>query len=252
MATTKILLVEDEPIVAKDIEMCLERLGHQVIGTVAEGERAIDIIKKTSPDLVVMDITLDGKMDGIDVANQMKEQGLNIPVVFLTANTDRKTFENAKLSEPYGYIIKPFKELDLYTAIEIASQKFTKRSVGTSSSKELLYSIPETKKNDDVLFVKSNYTLVKVNINELIYVEALKDYVIFHTKNNRYVVHSTMKNMELKLSSEVFIRVHRSFIVRLEDVNSVTPHSLVLESINKEVPIGGSYKENLMNRLKRW
>lgn len=252
MATAKILLVEDEPIVAKDIALCLKNLGHQLVATIGEGEKALNIIQEMDPDLVIMDITLTGKMDGIDVANLMKEQNLNIPVIFLTASTDKKTFDKASLSEPYGYLVKPFKELDLYSAIEIARQKFTTRAIGLGAKKELLYSIPDVKKTDDVLFVKSNYTLVKVNMNELIYVEALKDYVIFHTKSNRYVVHSTMKKMESRLSSKDFIRVHRSFIVRLEDVNSVTPHNLVLESMNKEIPVGGSYKDKLMKSLKRW
>ncbi len=246
MDKLKILLVEDEPIVAKDIENCLKKLGHIIVGVIDEGEKTLSAIKKLSPDLILMDITLKGEMDGIDVANQIKDTN-KIPVIFLTANTDRKTFEKAKSSEPYGYIIKPFKEMDLFTAIEIATQKHKQEG----EDKKLLYTIPENKTIDDILFVKSNYTLVKVNLNELMYVEALKDYVIFNTKTNRYVIHSTMKNMEEKLLQKGFIRVHRSYIVRLSDVQSVTPHSLTLESVTKEIPIGGLYKENLLNKLQR-
>lgn len=248
MKGVNILLVEDEPIVAKDIENCLKKLGHTILGIASEGEKALKMIETLKPDLILMDITLKGEMDGIDVANRIKDN--NIPVVFLTANTDKSTFEKAKLSEPYGYIIKPFKEIDLFTAIEIATQKHT-QDVNIRNEKKLLYSFPENKPIEDVLFVKSNYTLVKVNINDLIFVEALKDYVIFHTKTARYVIHSTMKNMENKLSSRNFVRVHRSYIVRLNDVQSVTPQSLTLESIAKEIPIGGSYKEGLLKKLKR-
>jgi DNA-binding LytR/AlgR family response regulator len=193
-------------------------------------------------------------MDGIDVANEIKDTD-KIPVIFLTANTDKKTFEKAKISEPYGYIIKPFKEMDLFTAIEIATQKYKQGGSETETDKKVLYSIPENKTEskpiDDILFVKSNYTLVKVNLNELLYVEALKDYVIFNTKTNRYVIHSTMKNMENKLTPKGFIRVHRSYIVRLSDVHSVTPHALTLESVTREIPIGGLYKENLLSKLQR-
>jgi len=247
MDKLNILLVEDEPIVAKDIENCLKKLGHNIVGVVAEGEKALSAIKKLNPNLILMDITLQGKMDGIDVANQIKDTD-KIPVIFLTANTDRETFEKAKSSEPYGYIIKPFKEMDLFTAIEIATQKHKQEGEG---GKKVLYSIPENKTIDDILFVKSNYTLVKVNLNELLYVEALKDYVIFNTKTNRYVIHSTMKNMEDKLLPKGFIRVHRSYIVRLSNVQSVTPHSLTLESMTKEIPIGGLYKDNLLSKLQR-
>jgi two-component system, LytTR family, response regulator LytT len=249
MKGVTILIVEDEPIVAKDIENCLKKLGHTILGVVSEGEKALKMIETLKPDLILMDITLKGKMDGIDVANQIKEQN-KTPVVFLTANTDKSTFEKAKLSEPYGYIIKPFKEIDLFTAIEIATQKHN-QDVNIRNEKQLLYSFPESRQIEDVLFVKSNYTLVKVNINDLIFVEALKDYVIFNTKTARYVIHSTMKNMEEKLLSRNFIRVHRSYIVRLNDVQSVTPQSLTLESIAKEIPIGGSYKEGLLKKLKR-
>jgi len=247
MDKLRILLVEDEPIVAKDIENCLKKLGHKIVGVIEEGDKILSAIKKLNPDLILMDITLKGDMDGIDVANQIKDTN-KIPVIFLTANTDRKTFEKAKSSEPYGYIIKPFKEMDLFTAIEIATQKHKQEE---GEDKKLLYTIPENKAIDDILFVKSNYTLVKVNLKELMYVEALKDYVIFNTKTNRYVIHSTMKNMEDKLVSKGFIRVHRSYIVRLSDVQSVTPHTLTLESVTKEIPIGGLYKENLLNKLKR-
>jgi DNA-binding LytR/AlgR family response regulator len=249
MDKLNILLIEDETIVAKDIESCLKKIGHNIVGIVAEGEKAAAAIKKLRPNLILMDITLKGEMDGIDVANQIKETD-KIPVIFLTANTDRKTFEKAKSSEPYGYIIKPFKEMDLFTAIEIATQK-RKQDDESESDKNLLYTIPESKTIDDILFVKSNYTLVKVNLKELLYVEALKDYVIFNTKNNRYVIHSTMKNMEDKLLPKGFIRVHRSYIVRLSDVQSVTPHSLTLESVTKEIPIGGLYKDNLLSKLQR-
>ncbi len=118
----KILIVEAERIVADDIASCLKGIGYKVSGIVPTGEQAIEIMEKQNPALVLMDVMLQGKMDGIDAADEIKKR-FGIPIIFLTARTDKETFEEAKRTEPYGYIVKPFREKDLHSAIEIALYK---------------------------------------------------------------------------------------------------------------------------------
>lgn len=121
MAGEKILVVEDERIVARDIEKRLKKLGYSVAASVASGEEAITQAA-FSPDLILMDIQLKGQMDGIQAAEQIHAQ-YGIPVVFLTAYADDDTLQRAKVTEPFGYIVKPFDERDLHAAIEVALRR---------------------------------------------------------------------------------------------------------------------------------
>lgn len=123
MSNPKILVVEDEGIVAIDIQICLESLGYTVTAIADTGELAIKKAKETYPDLVLMDIRLKGKMDGIEAARKITED-LDIPIIYLTAYADRTTLERAKITGPFGYILKPFEERELHTAIEIAFYKY--------------------------------------------------------------------------------------------------------------------------------
>lgn len=122
MASAKILVVEDEKIVAKDIINTLKRLGYFVTAAVSSGEEAIIKASEAQPDLILMDIRLKGKMDGIEAAEEIRTN-YNIPVIYLTANADETTLQRAKLTEPFGYIVKPFDERDLHTTIEIALRR---------------------------------------------------------------------------------------------------------------------------------
>ena len=115
--------------------------------------------------------------------------------------------------------------------------------------RDLFYSIIENKGSVDFIFVKSKSKLVKIKTSDIYFVEALKDYVVINTLDTRYTIHSTMKDMEAKLSWEEFIRVHRSFIVRIDKIVAIEYPNLQLENDKKEVPIGGSYKEDLLRRL---
>ncbi len=120
---TSILIVEDERIVAADIASRLTRLGYRVVGQAACAEEAIRLAEEFLPDLVLMDIRLQGKADGIEAADVIRKR-LRVPVVYLTAHTDEATFQRAKVTEPFGYILKPFSERELRTVIEMARYKF--------------------------------------------------------------------------------------------------------------------------------
>jgi len=119
MNPIKILVVEDEVIVAEDIGFRLKKLGYIVTATVASGEEAIEKVAENRPDLVLMDIVLKGNMDGVTAAEKIRNR-VDIPIVFLTAYADDQTLQRAKLTNPFGYIIKPFQQNDLRVAIEIA------------------------------------------------------------------------------------------------------------------------------------
>jgi two-component system, LytTR family, response regulator LytT len=249
MEKLNIFIVEDESIVAKDIQNSLTKLGYNVVGSANNGKDAIDRITALKPDLILMDIMIKGGLTGIDVSEKIKEK-MNIPVIFLTAYADEATLSRAKITEPYGYVLKPFKEIDLHSTIEMAVYKHQK-DAELLKERDFLYSLVENKddKSKDILFVKSNSRLVKVYLKDIYYVEALKDYVIINTEFGRYTVHSTMKDLDKKLGNTEFARVHRSFIARLDKIQSIDNQNVILENEKKVIPVGGSYREELLQKL---
>lgn len=122
MAGEKILVVEDERVVARDIEKRLKSLGYFISASVASGEAALLKVAELQPDLILMDIQLKGELDGIATAEQIRAE-FNIPVIYLTAFADEETLQRAKVTEPFGYIIKPFDERDLHVTIEVALRR---------------------------------------------------------------------------------------------------------------------------------
>jgi DNA-binding LytR/AlgR family response regulator len=247
MAKTNVLVVEDESIVSKDIQHSLKKLGYNVVGAASTGERAFELAASEKPDIILMDIMLKGNINGIETAQRVKRE-LNIPVIYLTAYADEATLAKAKVTEPYGYIIKPFKEVDLHTSIEMALYKYSKERE-VHKERDLFYSLIENKDSKDFIFVKSKSRLVKIRTADIYYVEALKDYVVINTLESRYTIHSTMKDIVSKLSGDQFIRVHRSFIVRVDKIAAIEYPNLHLEKDKKILPIGGSYRDELMNQL---
>lgn len=249
MSKINVLVVEDESIVSKDIQHSLKKLGYNVVGASPTGEKAIELAGSENPDIVLMDIMLKGEMSGIEAASQIKEK-YSIPVIFLTAYADESTLSKAKITEPYGYVLKPFKEIDLHTTIEMAIYKHGKEQE-VMKERDLLFSIVENKESSkDFIFVKSNSKLVKLKTSDIYYIEALKDYVVIHTVDARYTIHSTMKDIDSKMGHDDFVRVHRSFIVRLDKIATIEYPNLTLENLDKIIPIGGSYREDLNQKIK--
>jgi CheY-like chemotaxis protein len=244
----RILLVEDNEI---NMELALELL--KDVGIDCEsawnGAEAIEKLKEATFDLVLMDIMIKGDLNGIQTAEIIRKQ-YAIPVIFLTAYADESTLAKAKISEPYGYIIKPYKEIDLQTAIEMATYKHQKEQE-IMRERDFLFSVVENiEPSNDFVFVKSNSKLVKLNTKDIYFIEALKDYVVIHAEDTRFTIHSTMKEIESKLSQQEFLRVHRSYIVRMDKIASIEYPNLTLENDKKIIPIGGSYRDDLSARIQ--
>lgn len=122
MEKIRILIVEDEGLIARDIENMVNNAGYEVCGVASSGEESIEMANRTQPDLILMDIILRGKMDGVEAAEKIRERH-NIPVIYLTAHTDENTLQRAKLTEPLGYTLKPVEHKELMTVIEMALYK---------------------------------------------------------------------------------------------------------------------------------
>ena len=373
MSKTRILVVEDESIVAKDIQRTLEKLGYEVPATASSAESAFQKLEEVEPDLVFLDIKLKGEQDGVHIAEHIKDR-YDIPVIFLTSFVDQDTIDRAKVTEPYGYLVKPFNEGDLKTTVEMALFKFSKdralrmseqrlsnalgkienavfvtdqdlrlnyinekalaicgglsgmdsvgldiysligveKEGGVAISKEDLKSTvvrdnvlslsnayviikkdnsnipcnftasavrdekdnflgvavvvtdasesntpatnqanPSTVMDNQVVqnsfFVKKGSMLVKVYLDNVQWIQAMDNYVIIQTNTDQFIIHSTMKDVEMKLPSSKFLRVHRSYIIPLEKITVLDENSVLIG--DKTIPIGKSYKDVFMSRL---
>lgn len=242
----RVVIVEDEAIVRRDIESTLIAQAYDVVGTCDSGEAAIDLVLDQRPDVVLLDIVLKGLINGIEAARAIHEVS-DIPVIFLTANTDQGTVSKARETLPYGYISKPFKQVDLLAAIEMTVHNHREDLRVRRERDELAGML----NGDDgsVLFVKHKGMMVGIRTSEIHFVEALKDYVGIHLHDKRYVIHSTLNDMEHRLPVGRFMRVHRSFIVRLDRIKEIDHTDIVLEKNDTRVPIGGLYQAKLRERL---
>lgn len=249
MAKTHVLIVEDESIVAKDLELSLRKLGFAITGVTDNADKAYSLALKKRPDIILMDIILKNGDSGIEVAKRIKEE-IPVPIVYLTANADPETVELAKSTEPHGYIVKPFKEIDLQTTIDMATYKF-KKELERQEEMENGLKLAHTAggHNKRVFMVKNKSTFIKLDPEDILYVEALKDYVVVNTKDTRYTIHSTMKEIEKKMPTDIYARVHRSYIVQIDAIEKIEYHMITLKGVKKEIPVGGSYREPLKNTL---
>ena len=128
MGPSKIMVVEDEGIVGLELSEALNRMGYQVLPVVATGHEALETVVVEHPDLILMDIRLEGELDGVETARKI-HNNFKIPIIYLTAHSDETTIQRAKHTESYGYLLKPFEERSLRAAIEVALYKAKKLSV---------------------------------------------------------------------------------------------------------------------------
>ncbi|WP_271855269.1 LytR/AlgR family response regulator transcription factor [Patiriisocius marinus] len=238
-----ILIVEDEMIIAANISLILSNLGYEVMGLVPRGEEALVLLKENTPDIVLMDINLKGTIDGVETVRQM-QQFCDVPVIYLTANNDEESFNRAKETHPFAFIAKPFKKLDLQRTIELLiSQKKSAIKIDDTTSE-----IPTTPYVlDDCIFVRHLNNMVKVAIKKIFYIEAERNYCRIFTQAKEYVLVITLKDIEKKLPSKHFMRIHRSFIINLSQINELGSTHVVISK--KMIPISKPYKEQLLQRL---
>lgn len=246
MLRTSILVVEDEAIVSKDIQQSLVKLGYSISGASSTGYDAVALAESEEPDLVLMDIMLKGTMSGIEAAKIIRQK-LAIPIIYLTAYADEVTLKKARLAEPFGYIIKPFKEIDLQTSIEMAVFKNRKEIERAQSFSHVGSSYSAS---GESFFIRTKGSVLKIRINDVCYIEALKDYAQIITNNNQYIIHATMKEIEKKLEFSPLIRVHRSYFVHLEKIKAIEHHHIVLEDSEVMIPIGPHYRQILQQKLR--
>ena len=239
----QILIVEDEMIIAANISLQVSNLGYKVIAIIPSGEKALLHIKKQQPDIILLDINLKGKLDGVETALLM-QQDYDIPIIYLTANADDANFNRAKATHPYAFISKPFKKLDLQRAIELTINRLTSLN-NSDNNTTIKNNVPYIL--SDCIFIRHQEKMVKVAINNILYIEAERNYCRIYTKTKEYLLVVTLKDMDEKLPKKHFIRIHRSFIINISKIDEVAKSHLVIAK--KAIPLSKSLKQELLKRL---
>lgn len=240
MNPLKILVVEDETLIAESLRDVLNILDHEVAAIATNGEEALLALKGNEVDLVLLDIMLKGKMDGVDVAHFIRDK-YKIPFIFTSAFADETTLARAREESPYGYVVKPYGLKDIRAAIEIAMGNFIKEK------DDIVPSLGEEVSKDH-FYIKVDGRLVKIKETDLLYVEAKGDYMLFKTHEKGHVVHSTMKNVIEKLNPQKFLQVHRSYVVNLDHIKDIEDTTIVVEA--KVIPVSRKNRSELMNRIR--
>ena len=220
----KIGIVEDEALVADTIQDALQDLGYDVATPAVSYARALRMIEQESPDLLLLDIQLAGKKDGIELAKVVGEE-YDLPFIFLTSHADQATVDRAKEVNPPAYLVKPFLPEELYASIELAlhnySQTHPDRSdyAGDAQTPAMVLK--------DSLFIKQSQSYIKVQFNGIHYVKSDHVYVELHTPERQFVVRNSLSNY-MDLLPDYFYRIHRSYLINLHHLQSIEAQDVMV------------------------
>lgn len=240
MSSLRIMIVEDEPIIADEIAATIEDLGYTVAAKVIHSKDVSSVFKTCEADVILMDINLGKGSDGIQLATEIKQQK-NVPLIFLTSYSDKTTIDRAKQVNPDGYIVKPFNEKDLQVAIEIAFGRFEQQQ------KTILEEKPETFLINKHLFIRNKNKLVKLNPEEVIYAEAQSNYTLLKTEKEKFMLSTTLGIIEEKLQPFGFFRLHRSYLANIARIDAIEEDHVLIGGEN--IPVSKKQKQDLMNLI---
>ncbi len=243
----KILIVEDNVIIADDMQSMLEEIGYEIVDNVIVYEQAEQVLKTKEVDLVLIDIILASDKTGIDLGKHIRDN-YNIPFIFVTSNSDRATVENAKTVKPNGYLVKPFEQQDLYTSIEIALSNFDysgkSETAAPASSDDKVVSNSVLR---DSIFVKKQHLYYRIQFGDIQYIKADNVYLEVHTIDKKFLVRSPLKDYLEKLPKNKFYRAHKSYIVNVDHIDAINSKDIMIN--NKLIPISKDFKEFIISAM---
>lgn len=245
----KILIVEDNVIIADDMQSMLEEIGYEVVDNVIVYEQAVEVLKNNHIDLVLIDIILASDKTGIDLGKHIRDV-YNIPFVFVTSNSDKATVENAKTVKPDGYLVKPFEQQDLYTSIEIALSNFNytkKTSNGTDVHSDVDDGFVSNSVLKDSIFVKKQHLYYRIQFGDIQFIKADNVYLEVNTVDKKFLVRSPLKDYLEKLPKGKFYRAHKSYIVNVDHIDAINSKDIMIN--NTLIPISKDFKEFIISSM---
>lgn len=240
MSKVKILIVEDEAIIADKIEITLDSYGYETIGPAFSYSEAIELIESDKPDIAILDIQLGGKKSGIDLAIEINKK-YHFPFIFLSSNSDSLTLEQAKNVEPFAYLVKPFGKEELYTSVEVALYNYAKQKEKALNEENLIIA--------DALFIKDSKVFHRINFEDILYLQSDHIYIDIILKVGKKISVRGSLNEYMGKLSKSFFRSHRSYIVNVDFMTKLNHNKIEINGI--EIPIGQNQREELLSKLNR-
>ncbi len=238
MSAVKILIVEDEVVIADHLMDTLEDLGYEVAEPCLTYSSAVASIKAGTPDLAILDIQLSGRKTGIDLAHLINEE-YHFPFIFLTSNSDQETLEAAKIVAPAAFLVKPYSKEDLFTAIEVGLYNYAQRRKKALDEASLVIK--------DALFIKEKKAFLRVNFKDILYIESSHIYLdIVSVSGKKYTIRSSFNELMGKLSDR-FERVHRSYIINLDYLGGINSGHVMVGEV--ELPVSKAHRDKIMKGI---
>ncbi|MEM0991927.1 MAG: response regulator [Bacteroidota bacterium] len=240
--TLDVLIVEDQMIIATDLAMHLESIGFRVAAIVTSGENAIATIRAQDLDIVIMDVRLEGTLSGIEtvkVIQQIKE----VAVVFVTANSDDATFNEAKETQPFAFISKPFNKKEITRTLTLLRERLLRefaQSNGASTNGNAIL--------EDRIFLKTQEKMVRLFLNEIYYIQAERAYCNIYTKSKKHTLAMSMKELMEQIELPHLQRIHRSHIVNIQHVDAISDREV--EVNGEKLAISKTYQEAFFKNFK--
>jgi DNA-binding LytR/AlgR family response regulator len=254
MQQLKILIVEDDTIIAQDICDLLTEWGYDVIGIACSSTEAIALFTKNKPDIALVDIQISGALDGIQTVKQLNEIQ-PIPIIYLTAQADFQTVERAKVTSPAAYLLKPFDERHLHISLELALSNFSKsitprilhsdEQVGVGNKTKL--NADSILKKGNVIFIKQNYRFIKLLAEDLLYIEADRNHSYIVTKKQKIIIRIALATIVERLNYEYLLRVHRSFAINTQYIDEFDDTEIIIHG--KSIPFSETYREDFLKKF---
>jgi DNA-binding LytR/AlgR family response regulator len=242
----RVLVVEDEPIYADQLEAYLQDLGYEFIGPAADARIALSLFRTEAIDLVLLDVHLRGPVDGIELAAQLRAIR-PVPLIFLTSRADDAAFARARPLGPAAYLIKPVAADALQRAMALAVDSFAPTAAPTTTAvappATLPSSIPE------VLFVKENGMLEKIRMSEIRSVEASDKVCRLVLAGRVVLVRMPLREVVRYLPSDRFVQIQRSYYINLDHIERLDPVRNLVQVGEQLLPVGETYHAELLRRL---
>lgn len=225
--TTRILIVEDEAIIAEHLRIILNASGFNQISLAHDKVNALAAIERFKPELVLLDIRMKQPNDGIEIAEYLKKQAV-VPFIFVTAHSDKGMLSKALETQPAGYITKPFNEASVYAAVKIALSKVLE-------------------KESEVLMIKDGFDLVKLDLHTLLYVQSEGNYIDIYAESGKKSFRYSLEWFISQVDDKQFMRVHRSYVINLQKVTKISGSNVVVN--DRLIPVSRKSMQELRNRV---
>jgi DNA-binding LytR/AlgR family response regulator len=244
-STIRILIIEDEMIFAAKISLQLSSIGYEVTGILPHGEDALQHVVDNKVDILLLDIHLKGKLDGIATALQIRRLS-KIPIIYLTANGDEATFNRAKMTKPAGFISKPYRQIDLHRAIELAYARAS--DIEDDCNEDMSHHEHPPVILSDRIFVRCREKMLRIMMADILYIEADRNYSRIFTGQKEFLLSTTLKTIDERLTNHFFVRIHRSYIVNLAHIDEVGEGHVVIAQ--KSIPLSAGLRDHLLERIQ--